>query len=68
MSGNDIGTEEMRPFLMDSDVSESSWTDENISEHPRFYNSDISGSGLTDIGSFFDKNNQFYLYLFYKFY
>ena len=60
MSGNTIGTEEMRPFLMDSETSESSWTDENISEHPRFYNSDISGSGLTDIGSFFDKNNQYH--------
>lgn len=58
LSGNPIGSEELRPFLTDEKTSESSWTDKNISEHPKFYNSDVTDN-LTDIGSFFDKNNKY---------
>ena len=58
LSGNTIGSEELRPFLTDEKVSESSWTDKNVSEHPKFYNSDVTDN-LTDIGSFFDKNNKY---------
>ena len=58
LSGNTSGTEELRKFELNNDKSESSWSDENVSEHPRFYNADIKDE-LTNIGSFFDKNNQY---------
>lgn len=58
LSGNNIGSEELRPFLTDEKKSETSWTDKNISEHPKFYNSDVTDN-LTNIGSFFDKNNKY---------
>ena len=58
LSGDPDKTEELRPFLMNKDKSENSWTDQNISEHPKFYNSDTKDE-LTNIGSFFDKNNNY---------
>jgi hypothetical protein len=58
MGKNPSGTEELRPFLNDNNKSESSWTDDNVSEHPKFYNADIKDE-LTNIGAFFDKNNQY---------
>ena len=57
LSGNDIGTEELRPFT-GGEEADNSWTDKNVSKHPKFYNSDIKNE-LTNIGSFFDKNNQY---------
>ena len=60
LSGNDIGSEELRPFLTDNDESESSWTDKNVSKHPKFYTSDGPMNELTNIGSFFDKNNNYH--------
>jgi len=59
LSGNPDGTEELRLFNSDNkDKSENSWQDTNVSEHPKFYNADIKDE-LTDIGSFFDKNNNY---------
>jgi len=58
LSGNPDSTEELRPFIMNKDKSENSWTDQNVSEHPKFYNSDTKDE-LTNIGSFFDKNNNY---------
>jgi len=58
LSGNTMGTEELRKFELDNDKSDSSWSDENVSEHPKFYNADIKDE-LTNIGAFFDKNNQY---------
>ena len=58
LSGDPTLTEELRPFDMNKDKSESSWTDKNISEHPKFYNADTKDE-LTNIGSFFDKNNYY---------
>jgi len=60
LPANDIGSEEFRSFVTDSEESESSWTDDNVSKHPRFYSSDGPMNKLTDIGSFFDKNNQYH--------
>ena len=57
LSGNDIGTEEYRLFS-NNDKPDNSWSDTNVSEHPKFYTSDIQ-SELTNIGAFFDKNNQY---------
>ena len=62
MDGDDRVLSEMRPFVEDvkgDDDSDSAWTDENVSEHPKFYNSNTEGDELTNIGGFFDKNNQF---------
>lgn len=53
---NDIGTEELRSFVLDDDKMDNSWSDTNVSDHPKFYTNDIQNE-LTDIGSFFDKNN-----------
>lgn len=58
LSGNTYGTEELRKFELNNDKSEQSWTDKNVSEHPKFYNADIKDE-LTNIGAFFDKNNQY---------
>jgi hypothetical protein len=60
LSANDIGSEEMRSFLTDSEESESSWSDTNVSKHPKFYTSDGPMNELTNIGSFFDKNNNYH--------
>lgn len=56
---NDIGSEEMRPFVLDENTSETSWTDSNISDYPKYYTSDFKNN-LTNPGTFFDKNNQFH--------
>ena len=53
---NDIGSEELKPFILDNNKSDNSWTDGNVSNHPKFYTNDINNE-FTDIGSFFDKNN-----------
>ena len=58
LSQNPEGTEELRPFLSNNNESEDAWPDTNISEHPKFYNSDLKDE-ITNIGSFFDKNNQY---------
>lgn len=57
LSGNDIGTEELRPFTT-NDEPDNSWTDKNVSHHPKFYTSEIKDE-LTNVGSFFNKNNQY---------
>ena len=58
LSGNPDKTEEYKPFETNEDKSENSWTDKNVSEHPKFYNSDVKDE-LTNIGSFFDENNKY---------
>ena len=52
------GTEELRLFVNNDDESESAWADVNVSEHPKFYNSEMKDE-ITNIGAFFDKNNQY---------
>lgn len=58
LGGNDIGNSEVRPFIQNKEESESSWTDSNVSKHPTFYSSDVQNE-LTNVGMFFDKNNQY---------
>lgn len=58
LSGNTIGTTELKfagKMLNESSVS---WSDENVSQYPKYYKSDFEG-GLTNPGSFFDQNNQY---------
>jgi hypothetical protein len=59
MPMDNIGSEEMRPFVTDEEKPDDAWTDENVSKHPKFYNANIENDELTNIGSFFDKNNQY---------
>jgi len=58
MDGDDQ-SHERRPFVNDEADSEQAWTDENVAEHPKYYNSNMKHDELTNIGSFFDRNNQF---------
>ena len=58
LSENPAGTEELRSFLNNNDESDSAWSDINVSEHPKFYNSELKDE-ITNIGAFFDKNNQY---------
>lgn len=59
LPNNNIGSEEMRPFINDDNINENSWTDTNVSEHPKYYTNDFENN-FTDTGSFFDKKNQFH--------
>jgi hypothetical protein len=60
MDPNDIGSSEMRGFVNDDETKpDDAWTDDNVSEHPKFYNSNQTPENLTNIGAFFDKDNQF---------
>jgi hypothetical protein len=61
MGGNDEGSSELRPFVNDDNEEkpDDAWTDTNVASHPRFYNSNLKDDGLTNIGGFFDKDNQF---------
>jgi len=58
LSPNPSGTEELWGFEMNKDKSDAAWSDINVSEHPKFYNSEGKDE-ITNIGSFFDKNNQY---------
>jgi hypothetical protein len=59
LSGNTITKDEYRPFVVNEVKSENSWTDETFPEHPKYYNSMVKDE-LTNIGSFFDSNNQYF--------
>ena len=59
MDPDDTVASEMRPFVTDDSESDVAWTDDNVSEHPKFYNSNMKHDELTNIGGFFDKDNQF---------
>ena len=52
------GTEELRSFNTQDKESDGAWSDVNVSEHPKFYNSEGKDE-ITNIGAFFDKNNQY---------
>ena len=57
LSANTIGTTE---YSFAGEVGEEaiSWSDDNVSQYPTYYKSDFKG-GLTNVGAFFDKNNQY---------
>ena len=58
LSGDPTKSSELRPFINDNNKSEKSWTDENVSKYPQYYSSNIKDE-LTNLGLFFDKNNQY---------
>jgi len=59
LSENNIDSTEYRKFNKNDEEPDTSWTDVNVSRHPKFYTSQITDE-LTNIGMFFDKNNQYH--------
>lgn len=57
MSGNTIGSTELA-FVGEEEDEAIAWSDENVSQYPKYYKSEFKG-GLTNVGSFFDQNNQY---------
>ena len=58
LSGNTIGTSEYKFAEVDNEQPEYAWSDENVSQYPKYYSADVV-SQLTNVGSFFDQNNQY---------
>lgn len=58
LSGNTLGSEEYRSFKIHNEDPDNSWTDEDVSRYPKYYNSDVQNE-LTNVGMFFDKNNKY---------
>ena len=58
LSGNTLDTTELRFAGYDDTNSSTSWSDKNVSVYPKYYKSDFEG-GLTNVGGFFDQNNQY---------
>ena len=58
LSGNTVGTTELKFAGYSVDKPSVSWSDENVSQYPKYYKSDFEG-GLTNPGSFFDQSNQY---------
>jgi len=58
LSENTIGTSELSPFHKKEDEPYKSFTDENVSQYPKFYTSDIKNE-ITNVGKFFDKKNRY---------
>ncbi len=59
LTENNIGSSELRQFNKNDEESDKAWTDVSVSRHPKFYTSEIKNE-LTNIGMFFDKNNQYH--------
>jgi len=58
MSGSTIKSSEYKFAEVDNLKSSHAWSDENVSQYPNFYTSDVKNE-LTNIGQFFDTNNQY---------
>ena len=58
LSGNTVGTTELKFAGYSVDKPSVAWSDENVSQYPKYYKSDFEG-GLTNPGSFFDQSNQY---------
>ena len=54
LSANTIGSSELHPMSESESEPYKSYTDENASQFPKFYTSDIQNE-LTNVGKFFDK-------------
>ena len=58
ISGNTLGTSEHKFAQTDNNKSSLAWSDDNVSQYPKFYKSEFGG-GLTNVGSFFDQSNRY---------
>lgn len=57
LSANTIGTSELSPIDKENEPYKS-FTDENVSQYPKYYTSDLKNE-ITNIGKFFDKKNRY---------
>ena len=58
LSGNTVGTSELHPTSGSEDSPYKSFLDDNVSQYPKYYTSDIKNE-LTNVGKFFDKANKY---------
>ena len=58
LSGNTIGTTELRSFTDKLDEADNAWTDSQVSVLPGYHTNNVE-NGLTNPGSFYNKNNQY---------
>ena len=58
LSGNTIGSSEYKFAEVDNLKSDNAWSDENVSQYPNYYTSQLKDE-LTNVGAFFDINNNF---------
>ena len=58
LAANPLGLSELSSFITDPDKPYTSFVDDNVSQYPKFYTSDIKNE-LTNIGKFFDKKNRY---------
>ena len=58
ISPNPLGSTEYTFAEFDGEKTTNAWTDDNVSQHPAFYRSEIEDE-KTNIGRFFDVNNRF---------
>ena len=58
ISPNPLGSTEYTFAEFDGEKTTNAWTDDNVSQHPAFYRSEIEDE-KTNIGKFFDVNNRF---------
>jgi hypothetical protein len=58
LSGNTIDTSEYKFAEVDNLKSSHAWTDENVSQYPNYYTSQLKDE-ITNVGAFFDINNNF---------
>ena len=58
ISPNPLGSTEYTFAEFDGEKTTNAWTDNNVSQHPAFYRSEIENE-QTNIGRFFDVNNRF---------
>ena len=58
LSGNTIDTSEYKFAEVDNLKSSHAWSDENVSQYPNYYTSQLKDE-ITNTGAFFDVNNNF---------
>jgi hypothetical protein len=58
LSPNTIGTGEYKFAEVNNNKSSAAWSDENVSQYPNYYTSEIKNE-LTNIGGFYDNNNHY---------
>lgn len=58
LSGNTIGASELSSFHKKEDEPYKSFSDENVSQYPKFYSSDFKNE-ITNVGDFFNKKNRY---------
>jgi len=58
LSGNTIDTSEYKFAEVDNLKSSNAWSDENVSQYPNYYTSQLKDE-ITNVGAFFDVNNNF---------